>query len=199
MRQICLDLLLLSGTIIIGRIVLFGPTGAQFRLDTGDLRYTYFGIPGDTHRTSEPERSTIVSLAAGSAVLKPEWVSVPYDRTHGPQWFSQHLFYRAAHWAVVDRQMSKALLEDIARDAKGQRSVQMATILELLIRFEPVGPGVWKPLWPGRDKEVIDYLNSKGLPVPSTRPAATTAPAHSHRKGKRTQSTSTNNTPTSQQ
>jgi hypothetical protein len=175
--QIGLCLLLLLSAIVIGWSVLMGPTGAQFQLDTGDVRWTYFGIPRDTIRLDEPERSTIVSLAAGSAVLKPEWVSVPYNMTQGPMVFGPKLFYRAARWAKVNRQMSKALLEDVARQVKGPQTPQINTLLDVLVWFEPVGPGVWKPLNPSKEKEAIDYLKSKGLPIPSTAPGATTARA----------------------
>lgn len=179
-RQLCLGLLFLLGTIAIGWILLIGPTGAQFRLDTGDWRNTYFGIPGDTIRMQEPERSTILSLAAGSVVLRPEWVSVSVRYPEA----GFKLFYRAARWAKTNPQISKALLEDIARSLKGQQSPPMNTMRDVLIMFEPVGPGVWKdlaPNWtdlfPGQKKEAVDYLKSKGLPIPSTAPAGTTVPA----------------------
>jgi hypothetical protein len=108
----------------------------------------------------EPERSTILSLAAGSTVLRPEWISVPYkQRSHLQSSFK--MFSMAAKWAKVNPQMSKALLEDIARYAKGPQSPPTGTILNVLIRFEPIGPGVWKPLVPGRENEAVEYLKSK--------------------------------------
>jgi hypothetical protein len=175
-RQIGLGLLILLGSIVVGWILLVGATGAQFRLDTGDWRYTYFGIPGNTRRMPEPERSTILSLAAGSAVLKSEWVSVPHHQGPDSQGCFK-IFYRAARWARVNRQMSQALLEDAARYVTGPRPPQTPTFLDVILRFEPAGPGLWIPVWPGREKEVVDYLKSKGLPIPSTAPGATTSPA----------------------
>src|SRR5262249_23716728 len=139
--QIRIGLLLLLIATVLGWILLIGPTDAQFRLDTGDVRYIYSGIPGRTLRMDEPERSTIVSLASGSTVLKTELVSVPHQRALNSQLFGQKMFYRAARWATVNPQMSKALLEDMALYLKGAQLPQAT--LDMLLWFEPIGPGVW--------------------------------------------------------
>src|SRR4051794_30927178 len=48
-------------------------TSADIRLDTGDLRYRYFGIPIVYEKMPEPQRTRLLALTAGSAVCRNEW------------------------------------------------------------------------------------------------------------------------------
>ena len=52
-----------------------GPTSGQIRLDTGDLRYCWFGIPVYYDRMPEPERSKLGTLARRSPAVPAKWVT----------------------------------------------------------------------------------------------------------------------------
>jgi hypothetical protein len=90
--------------------VLEGPRECQFRLDTGDVRYLWCGIPVRHIRMSEPERSQLLALGSGSAILKTKWVpcggiSVSLAR----QYYKESLA-----WAKQDPHLARLILEDCA-------------------------------------------------------------------------------------
>jgi hypothetical protein len=159
-HQITVALLIIVATLVVGWIMFVGPTGAQIRLDTGDLRYTYYGIPGASERMGEPARTRILSLAATSSVLKAKWVSVPYDAEHVPHEKLDEMYWKAAAWEKVDWRIAKA-----------PEPVQEPIFFEVLVDAKPTRGGT--VTFYGRHTETTfnDYLKSKGIPIPATNPA----------------------------
>src|ERR1041384_6470997 len=53
---------------------LSGPTTGEIRLDTGDLRYFWWGIPLRNRPMPEPSRSKLVTLGSKSPAVPADWV-----------------------------------------------------------------------------------------------------------------------------
>lgn len=90
---------------------------AEIRLDCGDLRYSYLGIPVIASPMPDPDRSVLVSLADDSLVLHPEWRvcmvfprhgSIDADRRY------RDAYRRISAWADVDRTIARLAMEDLA-------------------------------------------------------------------------------------
>src|SRR4051794_11018966 len=101
-RVIGLGVLLVA----VGIILRGGPlTSADIRLDTGDLRYRYLGVPLSYERMPEPQRSRLLALAAGSNVLRPEWhtcATFPKVGSNNPDRMCRGWYFQASVWAAED-------------------------------------------------------------------------------------------------
>jgi hypothetical protein len=107
---------------IIGTLVLvyFGlaPTSTDIRLDTGDLRYRYFGIPLIYDRMPEPQRSRLLELTRGSKVCTSEWkrcAKFPLHGSNNPDAMCRGFYMRIEAWVDVDKKLALAGVEDVAR------------------------------------------------------------------------------------
>ncbi|MGA2441146.1 MAG: hypothetical protein ABSH08_09310 [Tepidisphaeraceae bacterium] len=144
-------------------------------MDTGDLRYLYFGIPFEYHFMSEPERTQLIALAVGSNVLKPEWHScAAHVGSNNADRMCSGAYARATAWIAVDRRLAQMIVEDIAtyvRDTEGWHGLPAsAGMLDFVIDRNKNGNWYVKPGWQ-QDPAALDYLQSKGYSPPATQPA----------------------------
>src|SRR5436309_138335 len=73
-RSMVFSLLVVTCLILaIGAVTAIDGSTAEIRLDTGDIRHFYFGIPIGQTRMPEPQRSTLLTLSRGSSVLQLRW------------------------------------------------------------------------------------------------------------------------------
>jgi hypothetical protein len=87
------------------------------RLDSGDVRYCFLGIPLSTKRMTEPQRTAILRIASGSLILRPVWrtcVVYPLPTTNNPDAMCRRFYREAAAWVDVDATIARMALEDIA-------------------------------------------------------------------------------------
>ena len=102
---------------IIYYALVHGPTSGQVRLDSGDLRYRWFGIPLYYEPMPEPYRSKILSLK--SPAVPAQWVTFAEN-----PWLIEHDLtnrYRydfVASWAEADPNIARLALADLADDIK---------------------------------------------------------------------------------
>jgi hypothetical protein len=108
---------ILIGLLILGYGVIHGPRNGQIRLDTGDLRYCWWGIPLEYDEMPEPQRSKIVALAKKSSAVPAIWVMCvryPKDTTNNLDIMYQGFYRRIAWQAGEDPDLAKWQLEDVA-------------------------------------------------------------------------------------
>ncbi|HUU95110.1 MAG TPA: hypothetical protein VM487_05175 [Phycisphaerae bacterium] len=94
----------------------YGVSG-QIRLDTGDLRYRFLGVPFRYDAMPEPERSMLLSLAQESDRLSSEWrtcVRYPLPTSNNPDVMCRGYYVYATAWIGVDRRLARLALEDVA-------------------------------------------------------------------------------------
>jgi hypothetical protein len=163
---------------LVAYTILHGPlTSADIRLDTGDLRYRYFGVPLAYRPMSEPERTVIQSLAAQSNLLRPEWVkcaTYPLRTTNNTDLMCQTFYAGGAAWAKEDRQLAQHLLEDLAtyvNKTHARKGLPDSCLLlsGFLVQWDNNGKRVVKSNW-RNDPDVVRYLHSINYtPAPATR------------------------------
>ena len=155
-----------------------GPlTSADIRLDTGDLRYRYLGIPLVYERMPEPARSQLLALAANSKVLRPEWckcAAFPLRTSNNEDAMCRGWYYKAWVWAAQDPQLARLMLEDVASSIATTNATQGSSAsVGLLSGFfvQPDATGKWvvKQGW-RQDEEVMEYAKAKGYNLPTTAP-----------------------------
>jgi hypothetical protein len=150
-------------------------TSADIRIDTGDLRYRYLGIPLVYRRMPEPERSLILKLGNGSTILRPEWRTCrvyPGGRNNTDLMCLD--FYAEVNvWGKEDPHLARLMVEDIANYITAAHATQglpaCAEALSLAT-WQPNGQFGIAPGWQ-RDEAVIAYANSKGYTLPTTTPS----------------------------
>jgi hypothetical protein len=152
--------------------VVGGPTSGDIRIDTGDLRYRYFGIPLVYKRMREPERSQLLKLATRSTILKPEWhtcVEYPLASSNNTDSMCADFYFLAAKWIAVDPQIARMVTEDIATYVIRTKVRQgLPQCAPMLMFVDDINTGV-SPQW-RQDAGVIWYLHLKGYSIPSTQP-----------------------------
>ena len=156
-----------------------GPTSADIRLDTGDLRYRWFGVPVWYDRMPEPTRSHLLAAAAGSAVLTPEWqtcVTYPLPTSNNTDAMCRGFYAEGADWIPADPGVARLVLEDVATYVRRTNarsglpaSVRMLSPLGVM-GIDARGIRTIRPDWRD-DPEVQAYLQSKGYVPPATAPA----------------------------
>jgi hypothetical protein len=158
-------------------ILLHGPTSGEIRLDTGDLRYCYFGIPFRYSHMPQPQRSQLLSVAAGSSILKPQWytcVTYPLPTTNNPDAMLEGFYFRATAWISIDPRLARMIVEDIATYVKhtnAQAGLPDSFYLVSGFVVSQNSQGRWtvEPDW-RQDEEVRDYFTAKGYGPPTTQP-----------------------------
>jgi len=114
-RLLCILVVLLLTTLAIGQ---YGLTSTDIRLDTGDLRDRYFGIPLVYYRMSEPQRSRLLQLTQGSGVCTPTWkqcATYPLPTSNNTALMCQYFYFSMDAWIPVDKKLARAGVEDVAR------------------------------------------------------------------------------------
>jgi hypothetical protein len=112
--------LLIVVLIVLGAIFFLTPrpTSAEIRLDTGDLRYLMDDQVIESREMEEPYRSTLLSIAEHSPVLRDEWhrcSNNPHDPEHNIERRCQRFFRNAAAWLITDREIGLLVAEDVAK------------------------------------------------------------------------------------
>lgn len=93
-----------------------GPTSGQIRLDTGDLRYCWHGIPIRYEQMPEPERSKLLVLASKSPGVTAEWVTCtthPQDTEYRPHALCRYFYHLTAIWADEDPKIARWAMDDM--------------------------------------------------------------------------------------
>jgi len=106
------------GLIAVAVYFSLGPTSADIRLDTGDLRYRYMGIPIVYERMPEPQRLRLLQLTKNSSVCTSNWeqcASFPLHTSNNPDGMCRGFYMRIEAWIDVDKKLALAGAEDIAR------------------------------------------------------------------------------------
>jgi hypothetical protein len=149
-------------------------SSADIRLDTGDLRYRYLGLPLFYERTSEPERSQLLALASNSKVLRPDWhtcAKFPLHGSNNPVAMCRGWYFRANIWAAQDPQLARLMLEDVANYIKATNATQglPASSIFLSGLFVETNSKGWflKQGW-RQDDELLVYTRSKSYTLPTT-------------------------------
>ncbi len=177
-RTILLILLLMAVAALVRRLITVGPiTSADIRLDTGDLRYRFFGIPLKYHRMGEPARSILLRLASKSSVLKPEWhtcATYPLPSSNNSDLMCSGFYVYATVWAKQDPKLAQRMLEDVATYIRRTNATHglpdSCTLLSpFFITEDNAGKLVLKPDW-RKDQNFIWYCQHKGIPIPTARP-----------------------------
>ena len=163
---------------ILAFIAIHGPqTSADIRLDTGDTRVRYLGIPSTYHRMPEPFRSRLLALSSGSRVATPDWWWYEsYPRRSGQ--FNEYRpedYAAVAIWADADPQLARLMLEDLAADIRNGHRTYWHTLAFFSERFIVAGtdnrPAV-TPNWRS-DPALVAYMASKAYTPPAARSAVT--------------------------
>ncbi len=165
--------------IVCAWFLLHGPTSGEIRLDTGDLRYCYFGIPFSYSRMPEPQRSRLLSLSAGSSILKPQWftcVTYPLTGSNNPDLMVEGFYSRATAWIPVDPKLAQMIVEDIAKYVKGTNARSglpdsFYLVSGFLVDQNTQGQWTLDPNW-RQDEEVQNYFTAKGYSPATTQPLA---------------------------
>lgn len=161
--KVALGLLLVVLGICIVQAI--GPTSAEVRLDTGDLRYRWFGMPLDYSRMAEPDRSKIAALAAMVPAMRAEWAHFPAPSVlHNPHSQCVGAYHEVAEWSDQDRGLARRLLMDVAEEARKRQFMGEVTpafglawpVLDFKLNHNDSFAG-WQ-----QDPEVLRYFASHG-------------------------------------
>jgi hypothetical protein len=105
------------GLMLLG-ITLYGPSSADIRIDTGDLRYRYGGIPLVVYRMPEPDRAELLELAKQSGFADSSWhqcAKYPLPTTNNTDAMCRMFYLRVAAWAREDQVIAGHLMENVVR------------------------------------------------------------------------------------
>jgi hypothetical protein len=94
-----------------------GPTSGQIRLDSGDLRYCWCGVPLWYKRMAEPERSKLMALASMSPAIPAKWVTCvtyPLPSSNNTDLMCSDFYYSVAVWKDEDPKIARWAMEDVA-------------------------------------------------------------------------------------
>ena len=98
-------------------VVFIGPTSTAIRLDTGDLRDSYFGFTIQSYRMPEPQRSIISGAAQEAGLSKGKWMTCaryPLPTTNNPHIMCAGFWFDAAVWIEAERPLGVVVLRDLA-------------------------------------------------------------------------------------
>ena len=115
-----------------------GPTSADIRLDTGDLRYCFYGIPLSHEPMPEPQRSQLLALTKMSRVCIPMWVrcaEFPQSGTNCKECMCRNFYCRGLAWSDEDPNVALAIIEDIALYIKATNAKAGAPESSYLLRY----------------------------------------------------------------
>jgi hypothetical protein len=158
-----------------------GPTSIQIRMDCGDLRFKYFGIPARWEPMPEPARSRLLSAVAGSSTVQPVWLPiVPQHTSYDHAGAYQSWYHAMAAWADVDPTVCRLLVEEFGNSVKaanGERHVAPRGLRLLHAEDFPAGDTSWL-----KDPAIIEFCSERGYVRPEWgRSAAASEPSTSPR------------------
>jgi hypothetical protein len=154
-----------------------GPTSGQIRLDTGDLRYCWYGIPVRYRTMPEPQRSKLLALASKAPPISAKWVTCvtyPLPTSNNSDAMCVGFYWSIAIWSDEDPKIARWAMDDVANYILG-----MPTAAGLPHSFLVLSPFVVdkhtravKAGW--RDQDWVKlYCADHGYippPAPATRP-----------------------------
>ena len=91
-------------------------TSAEIRLDSGDLRYCYFGVPLVYEQMPEPQRTRLLGLTSGSSVCRNVWhqcAVYPLPTTNNTDLMCRRFYLKLDAWIDVDRDLARAGIEEV--------------------------------------------------------------------------------------
>lgn len=94
-----------------------GPSSTDIRLDTGDLRYRFCGIPITVSTMPEPQRTRLLDLAKQSDVIDSSWhqcADYPLPTTNNTDSMCRWFYLNLAAWIDEDPDLAILLMEDVA-------------------------------------------------------------------------------------
>lgn len=163
----------LGALLLFGLGVVLGPSSADIRLDTGDLRYRYFGIPIVYERMPEPQRSRLLALASQSPILVSEWhqcANYPLPTTNNTDGMCRDFYFKIDAWIDVDPQIARLAAEDVAsyiRDTNALESLPKSYSLlsGFVVEWTADNRQSVREDW--RDDEgVRAYFDTHGIAIP---------------------------------
>jgi hypothetical protein len=92
---------------------------AQIRLDTGDVRYCFLGIPFYYKYTPSQTRSAIISITGKDPSVEKKWftcVIFPKKGSNNVELMYHNFYEEAAAWIRVDPKIASYIFKDIAAD-----------------------------------------------------------------------------------
>jgi hypothetical protein len=105
-----------AGVVLLGLLMVVGPSSGEIRLDTGDLRYCWWWVPVRYERMPEPERSRIQVVAAAGPAVPAEWVTCvryPLRCSNNPDLMCRSFYASIAAWSGEDPKIARWALEDV--------------------------------------------------------------------------------------
>jgi hypothetical protein len=152
-------------------------TSADIRLDTGDLRYRYFGIPLYYQRMPEPRRSQLLALAAQSKILTSQWqrcATFPLQSSCSEDFMWRDRYFRASVWASQDPTLARLMLEDEAAALRNQ-TFGCHFLNNVYVQMDNTRKWVVVPGWQ-QDPDLLTYMAIKHYTPPATQPTPIAAP-----------------------
>jgi len=162
--------LAITATVCVGAFAFVcGPTSGEIRIDTGDLRYCWRGVPLEYRRMPEPERSSLFALASRHPAVPAQWatcVRYPKSYTNNPDFEYRGYYREVAIWAEVDPMIARWAMEDVADHIEKRATRNFYSVLS----FRVVDQGKVNPDW--RDMEAVkDYCLQHGYVPPPPPPS----------------------------
>jgi hypothetical protein len=139
--------------------IIAGPK-VEIRLDCGDLRYVYLGIPLRYKVMEQPYREELFELG-GNANISQRWAPVPPRTTSNDNAAQFQNWYRhAAIWSSSDKTLAQLFLKDISESISSGHGLQFQnTDAGMLLRMasRPSLPVDWQDI-----KEIQIYCKTHG-------------------------------------
>ena len=163
-RRCCLAVL--AAVVLLAALMVWqGPTSAEIRLDTGDLRHCFHGIPVSYTPMPEPQRSQLLALTKMSRLCLPVWVrcaELPQAGTNCKECMCRSFYHYGLAWLDEDPKIALAVLEDVAVYIKTTNAKAGLPESWHLFRYADQAPGGEYRLsgdWQG-DPHVQAYIES---------------------------------------
>lgn len=153
---------------VVGFVI--GPTSADIRLDTGDLRYRYLGIVPVYERMAEPYRSRLLALAVDSEHMEDRWVRLddyPPTGSNNIDGMCWGKYAKLSAWALEDEQVARVLAHDLAswiRTTNAGHGLPENNAMFWLVQFdEEAGEYRVLPDWRQHEDAIYFFEQQEGL------------------------------------
>ncbi len=155
------------------------PSSIDIRVDCGDLRFRYWGIPIIYERMREPQRTALLAIARAAPPIAPKWIPVLPQRTSNYNAGEyQSRYFKRMPWAKADPNICRLLLEDFSTyitraDGRSYAGGWGTRVSEWGAMGDPISPD-----WIS-DPDIRQFCESHGYERPEWLKSPTTAPAAS--------------------
>lgn len=142
-------------------------TMIQVRLDTGDLRYCYWGVPLEYEPLEPRSRQALLSLNDPQVPKSWVWCEGRVG-SNNVNWMIQSFYHDAAAWVKTDPQIARLVVRDIAHYVQTTHGSQglpdcVPMIWPHFIIDTSSHPAKVQPGWQS-NPDVQAYLTAKGYP-----------------------------------